>query len=432
VSTPERSSPGGWQTSLPGGSEKMIVLLVAAVQFVNILDFMIVMPLGPDFARGLGIPTAQLGLVSGSYALSAALTGFFGASILDRFERRRALTIAILGLIVGTAAGALARGLGTMILARVIAGAFGGPATSLALSIVADVVPPARRGRAMSTVMGAFSIASIVGVPAGLALARHGGWRSPFLAVAGLGVIVVGLAVSRMPVLRGHLVNPAKTTATQRMAELFGNPTVRLALLTNGLVFMAAFLVIPNIAAHLQQNLGYPRPRLENAYTVGGVVSIFVLILAGRAVDKRGPAFVAALGTVVLAAALVFGFIAPNRWFHMPTYALFGIFMAGMSMRNVSLGSLSTRVPRNHERAGYMSLQSVSQHLSSAAGAMVSTRLLHNTPDGKLAGVATLSTLALGLALALPPLLLAITRRVQAREEAVVPLVAPAPAAASA
>jgi predicted MFS family arabinose efflux permease len=115
-------------------SERFIVLLVAAVQFVNVLDFMMVMPLGPDFARGLGIPTASLGLVSGSYAVAAALAGFLGASFLDRFDRRKALAVAITGLVAGTAAGALAQGLATMILARVVAGAFGGPATSLALS----------------------------------------------------------------------------------------------------------------------------------------------------------------------------------------------------------------------------------------------------------------------------------------------------------
>jgi len=36
-------------------------------------------------------------------------------------------------------------------------------------------------------VMGAFSIASILGVPAGLELARRGGWRLPFIAVGVLG-----------------------------------------------------------------------------------------------------------------------------------------------------------------------------------------------------------------------------------------------------
>ena len=413
-----------------GLPEKAIILLVAAVQFVNVLDFMIVMPLGPDFARGLGIPTAHLGLVSGGYAIAAALTGFFGASVLDKFERRRALTIAILGLIAGTAAGAAATGLWTMVLARVVAGAFGGPATSLALSIVADVVPPARRGRAMSTVMSAFSLASIAGVPAGLALARHGGWRSPFLAVAGLGAAILFVAIGRMPSLTGHVEGSLKVRPIDRMVALWGDSTIRLALLTSALVFFTAFLVIPNISAHLQQNLGYPRWRLEPAYTVGGVVSLFVLIAAGRAVDKRGPIFVATLGTLVLAAGLVFGFIAPNRFFHLPVFGLFAIFMAGMSMRNISVQSLSTRVPRPHERAGYMSLQSMAQHMSSALGSFVSSQILTNTPDGKLAGVDRVSTLSLVLAFTLPPLLAAIVRRVSAREAYAAQATAPAQPAA--
>ena len=400
----------------PQISERFIIFLVAAVQFVNILDFMMVMPLGPDFARALAIPTAKLGLVSGSYAASAAIAGFLGASVLDRFDRRKALAVAMAGLVLGTAAGAMAQGLTTMILARVVAGAFGGPATSLALSIVADVVPPARRGRAMSLVMGSFSIASIAGVPLGLQLSVWFGWRVPFLAVAGFGVVILVLALGRMPPLTGHIERGNKTKALDRMIALWGDSTIRLALLANALVFLTAFIVIPNIAAHLQQNLGYPRPRLSPAYTVGGVVSLFVLIAAGRAVDKRGPVFVSTLGTLIFAAALVFGFIVPNHFFHLPVFAMFALFMAAMSLRNISVGSLSTRVPRQHERAGYMSLQSMSQHLSSALGAIISSQLLHNTPDGKLAGIDRISTLSLVLALTLPPLLAVIVRRVNARE----------------
>jgi predicted MFS family arabinose efflux permease len=403
-------------TETKAQSERFIVLLVASVQFVNILDFMMVMPLGPDFARGLGIPTSSLGLVSGSYAAAAAMAGFLGASFLDRFDRRKALAIAMIGLVVGTAAGAVAQGLGTMILARVVAGAFAGPATSLALAIVADVVPPARRGRAMSTVMGAFSIASIAGVPLGLQLSVWFGWRVPFLGVAGLGVVILFLALGRMPPLTSHIDSGRQARPLERMGALWGDSTVRLALLTNSLVFITAFLVIPNIASHLLQNLGYPRPRLSPAYTVGGVVSLFVLIAAGRAVDKRGPVVVSTIGTLVLAVALVLGFIAPDRLFHLPVFALFAIFMAAMSMRNISVGSLSTRVPRHHERAGYMSLQSMSQHMSSAIGAFVSSQMLHNTPDGKLAGIDRISTLSLVLALTLPPLLSVVVRQVRARE----------------
>src|SRR5690348_13105039 len=46
----------------PQQPERAVVLLVAAVQFVNILDFVMVMPMGPDFAAALGIPASKLGL----------------------------------------------------------------------------------------------------------------------------------------------------------------------------------------------------------------------------------------------------------------------------------------------------------------------------------------------------------------------------------
>jgi hypothetical protein len=73
-------------------------------------------------------------------------------------------------------------------------------------------------------------------------------------------------------------------------------------------------------------------------------------------------------------------------------------------------------VPRLEQRAGYMSLQSTAQHISSATGAFVSSRLLRDTPDGRLGGVSTIATMSALLALALPPMLAVISKRVAARE----------------
>ena len=58
-----------------------VIFLVGAIQFVNILDFMMVMPLGPDFAKALGIPTAHLGIVGGSYTAAAAVAGLVAAPL---------------------------------------------------------------------------------------------------------------------------------------------------------------------------------------------------------------------------------------------------------------------------------------------------------------------------------------------------------------
>ena len=397
-------------------SERLIIFLVGAIQFVNIVDFMMVMPLGPDYASALGISTAHLGQIAGSYAAAAAIAGIVAARFLDRFDRRKALGVALLGLVTGTAAGAVARGLGSLVLARAIAGAFGGPATSIALSIIADVVPPARRGRAMGAVMGAFSVASVLGVPLGLSLARWGGWRLPFLVVAGMGVVVVVLALLKMPPMRAHIVHDAGGSRGPRLLALLGDPTIRLALATNGLVMLTAFLVVPNIAPHLLQNLGFPRNDLELGYMFGGAASFLIMRVAGHGIDRYGAARVSIVGTAVLIGVLTFAFIAPGTIGVAGVLAVFVLFMGAMSVRNVSMSSLSTRVPRADQRAGYMSLQSTAQHVSSATGAFVSSRLLHEAPGGRLAGISTVSTIAAVLALGLPPLLAVIDRRVTARE----------------
>ena len=394
-------------------SERTLLFLVGAVQFVNVLDFMMVMPLGPDFAVALGIPSTQLGFVAGAYTASAAVAGVTASTFLDRFDRRSALAVAMAGLVTATAAGGLATGLGTMIAARLLAGAFGGPATALSLSIVADAVPIERRGRALGAVMGAFSVASVVGVPAGLWLARHGTWRTPFFAVSTLGLLVAGGALRLMPSMRGHIARAREYAAAPDPAavSLFRRPAALASLAAMGATMMSSFSVIPNIAAFLQFNLGFPRDQLDVMYMAGGATSFVVLRLAGRAVDRLGEARVAAAGTAFFLFVLAFGFAYPAPWF--PIAALFMGFMTANSMRSVAMSSVSSRVPAPHERARFMSAQSAVQHLASALGAMASTRILTPMPGGRMAGMPTLALFSGSLAVLLPFLVLFASRWVR-------------------
>ena len=392
---------------MPRISERALLFLVGAVQFVNVLDFMMVMPLGPDFAAAIGIPLSQLGLVGGSYTAAAALAGIAGASFLDRFDRRAALGVAMLGLVFGTLAGGFATGLGTMVLARCIAGAFGGPATALAIAIVADTVPAERRGKALGKVMGAFTVASVFGVPAGLELARLGTWRTPFFAVAALGLAVAGAAIALMPPLRAHLA--AARGAAARPISLARNPAAVLALTATAASMASGFAIVPNIASWFQFNLGLPRERLGAMYMVGGAITFFTLRLAGRMVDRLGAPATAALGTGVFVAGLAVGFGWPPAG--LPVIPLFAAFMVGNSTRNVSVSALSTRVPAPEERARFLSAQSSVQHLAAAAGAALSTRMLTVLPDGRLGGMRPLVLVCIALSAALPFLLGAAARR---------------------
>jgi predicted MFS family arabinose efflux permease len=396
-------------------SENRLLWLLGAVQFINMVDFVMLLPLGPDFARALDIPTHLLGLIAGSYTAAAALVGLLAASRLDRFDRRTALVVAMLGLVLGTAAGAAATGLVSMLLARVVAGGFGGPATSLTMSILTDQVPPERRGRAMGKLMGAFSVASVVGIPAGLELARVGGWYLPFIVVATLGALVVLAIRLGLPALRGHLAaTDAGATAQRPLRTFLADPLVALALGGTAVATAGTFALISNLSAFVQFNLGFPRDQLGFMYMLGGSVTFFTMRLTGRAVDRWGAPRVVLGATVLVVAVITLSFLPEPSL--LPVPAIFVGFMLGNTTRMIGLGALATRVPQPFERARFMSLQNAVQHLATSTGATLSTWVLRERSDGALEGMATLALGATALALILPALVAALAARIRRRD----------------
>lgn len=404
------ATPAAAAAAPPAVREGLVIFLIGAIQFVNVLDFVMVMPLGPDFASALGISTSRIGLVGGSYTAAAAVAGVVGSLFLDKFDRRTALAVAMLGLVLGTALGGFATGLSTLLLARVVAGAFGGPATSLSLAIIADTIPPARRGRAMGAVMGAFSVASVLGVPAGLELARLYSWRAPFFAVAGLGLLLAMTAIFFMPAMRGHLNGPRQQGPRPKLLD----SVTAVALTNTALIMIGVFAVVPNISAFVQHNMGYPRDRIGLLYLVGGVASFVAMRLVGSLVDRFGATPMIVLGTALHVIGLLTAFIHPLSW--LPVLVIFTIYMLSGSVRMVPMQALASRVPRPEQRARFMSAQSAIQHAASAAGAMLASLVLVAEPSGKLQGMASVAWAALIVACLVPLGAGLLERRVRARE----------------
>jgi predicted MFS family arabinose efflux permease len=395
-------------------SEKLLIFLVGAVQFVNILDFMMVMPLGPDFARALGMPLSRLGIVGGSYTAAAAISGLIASLFLERFDRRSALAVTMTGLVLATGLGGLANTEWQLVAARILAGAFGGPASALALSVVADVIPPARRGKAMGAVMGAFAAASVLGVPAGLKLAELGSWRTPFFAVAGLGALVAAMAVFWLPSLRGHIALAAHA-GDQSLLSMFRRREVQLAMALTLLTMAGSFSVIPNISGYVQFNLAFPRADLGQMYLLGGVISFFATRLVGSLIDKFGSSKTGIAGCIALILVTYGGFYATPPWFSVPV--VFGGYFLAMAFRNVPYNVLMSLVPGPAERARFMSLQSSVQHLAASLGAFASSKIVSES-GGKVVHMDRVAAFSIALTLTLVPLFLAMQAAINQRKTA--------------
>jgi predicted MFS family arabinose efflux permease len=282
-------------------SEWLLLLVLGAAQFTHIIDFMIVMPLGPQYMRQLDITPQQFGRIVSAYAYSAAVTGLLAAWFIDRFDRKSALLGLYAGFVAGTFFCAVAPNYLLLVLARVVAGAFGGLVAALLLTIVGDVFPDVRRGTAMGVLMSAFSVASIVGVPAGLYLANLLGWRAPFGVLSGLGVAVLVLMYFVLPPLRGHLGKRSGGAAANLWVALSEPTHMRAYVLTTALV-MSTMMVSPYMVSYLEFNVGMDKNEVPFIYLCGGIAMLLTLTPIGRLADRLGklPVFrVLALLTII-------------------------------------------------------------------------------------------------------------------------------------
>src|SRR5215813_8674006 len=187
--------------------ERIIVLLLAGLNFTHILDFMIMMPLGNYLMEDLHITPMQFSLLVAIYSIAAFFSGLAVAMFIDRFDRKKPLFLAYIGFLIGTIACGFAHSYALLLTARIVAGLFGGIIGAQVFAIVADMFSYERRGRAMGIVMGGFAAASILGVPISLYLTnlfKHN-WHLPFLFIGAVAILLIPLVFRIIPHMTAHI-----------------------------------------------------------------------------------------------------------------------------------------------------------------------------------------------------------------------------------
>jgi predicted MFS family arabinose efflux permease len=268
--------------------ERWLLLTLAGIQFTHIMDFMIMMPLGPQLTTLFGISDAQFGLLVSAYTLAAGASGLVASTYIDRFGRKRLLLV-MYGLFgLATLACALAPNYHALIVARVLAGIFGGVLSALSQTIVAEVVPFERRGRAMAIVMTSFSVSTVAGVPLGLILAQASSWHMPFVAIAAMVGVLVVFAARTMPPLSDHVGAAQGRRPLGGIRDVLAQSNHRWAFLFSALLMFTGFTVIPYITLYMQANAGVRADQIPWAYLCGGIATLFTARWIGRWTDRWG------------------------------------------------------------------------------------------------------------------------------------------------
>ena len=374
--------------------ERYLLLTLAGIQFSHVLDFMIMMPLGPILIRAFGIGTHEFGLLVASYSFSAGLSGLLAATFIDRFERKRLLMImfALFGL--STLACGLAPSYGTLLVARGMAGAFGGVMGAMVQTIIGDVIPFERRAKAGGIVSSAFSLSTVAGVPLSLWLANHFQWRAPFILVAILSGVFILLGWRMLPELRHHISEVKRTHPFEAMFAVLRDANHLRALLFSALIIFSGFTVIPYITIFAVGNVGITQQEILWIYLVGGAATLFSARLIGYWADLRGKIkiyrLVAVAATLPLLVVTHSGAVPLWMWLIFTT-----AFFVLVSGRMIPAMAIITSAAQPKLRGTFLALNSSMMQFASGLASVLAGFIITQNSAGQIVGYAVVGYIAI-------------------------------------
>lgn len=303
------------------------ILILTMGTFVLGTELFVIAGILPALSRDLGVGIPMAGQLVTVFALTYA----FGAPVLAlltaSIPRRRLLSVSLLLFALANTAAACAPDYGWMLVARIFSALTACLYIPAASAVAASLAPPHRRGRALATVILGLNVATILGVPLGIAIANLSGWRWVFGAIA---TLAVGTGIGIRAVLPEVAPLPAATLG-QRLAVL-RRPGVARGLLLTSTVLMGAFSVYVYLAPLLLERARIESGPLAWLLAVFGAAGVLGAWLGGGAVDRFGATRTLSVSLLFLMCALAgFSAVASGFWTSALLLGTWGIFGAAFN-----------------------------------------------------------------------------------------------------
>jgi predicted MFS family arabinose efflux permease len=363
--------------------QKIVVAMLAFLQFAVILDFMLMSPLGAVIMPALNIGPMEFGLVVSAYAFSAGASGLLTAGFADRYDRKKLLLFFYTGFILGTVWCGLAQSFESLLAARVVTGLFGGVIGSIVLAISTDLFPPQMRGRVMGLIQTAFAASQVLGIPIGIYLSNQWDWHVPFLAMALFGLAGGLLVAWKMQPVDAHIGQPQRHSPWAHLYHTVTVPRHLLAFSITALLTTGGFMLMPFSSAYIVNNLGIDMHHLPTVYLITGVCTIFAGPLIGRAADKHGKFPVFLFGTALsMVMVVVYTHLGT-----IPMWALVAVnalMFVGIFSRMIPFQAMAASVPPATQRGAFNAISASIQQLSGGVASVVAGHIVTQAPDGRL------------------------------------------------
>jgi EmrB/QacA subfamily drug resistance transporter len=173
-------------------------VVTSAALFMGSLDNLVVTTALPAIRVRLNASLAGLQWTVNAYTLTFAVLLLTGATLGERYGRRRVFTAGLALFTAGSAAAALAPTISWLIAARAVQGVGAAIVIPLTLTLLSAAVPPQRRGLALGAWGAIGGLAIAIGPLVGGAVVEGASWQWIFWLNVPIGLALLPLAATRL------------------------------------------------------------------------------------------------------------------------------------------------------------------------------------------------------------------------------------------
>lgn len=279
------------------------LLALAMTGFICIITETLPAGLLPQMATGLGISTALAGQAVTAYALGSMLAAIPLTIATQGWRRRKVLLVAIVGFLVFNSITAFSSNYWLTLAARFFAGVSAGLAWSLLAGYARRMVPVRQQGKALAVAMVGTPIALSLGVPLGTWLGTVIGWRSAFVLMSALTLVLIVWVLAKVPDYPGQAGHERLP-----LRKVFTTPGVR-PVLGVVIAWMLAHNLLYTYIAPFVVQAGLAT-QVDLVLLTFGVAALIAIGITGRLVDHHLRATVLGSLAVFAMVALLFVWLA--------------------------------------------------------------------------------------------------------------------------
>lgn len=382
--------------------------LLLALFFLGNLDVQIISPILPALTEAFDVSVFLAGFSVSAYSISGAFWALIIGPLSDRHGRIVFLRLAAVAFSIASIIAFFASHFGFFILARVVAGFAGGSFTACIIAQIADLFPYKRRGRAMGLVGAVYSLAAVVGVPAGAIVAANYGWRTVYIFFGIAALLLAATLTAKYQRIadtssKEHFETshsprrPADGALSAQIGEqlseyrhFWAARKTRDGLLIALAIAATSTSLMTYLGAWLAEDFGLQGTGVALVFLAAGISTVVGSLLGGFLADQIGKR------KLVIGSSLLVAGILGLTTFVRTVPAVYAFCIAGglfIAMRQGPYEAVLTELVSQQQRGAYIAMRSTIAKLAIAATAAIAGYLYEISGFAAVTAFSSLSSL---------------------------------------